>query len=99
MMGVQGYRICDTTIKFLKRWIKFVEDVPPYERPLGYGQTACYYAYLEFRDKVNWGSIPRRFIAPQMLDTDIIWSANTVEGKSKNLEYCYKDFERMKNGN
>lgn len=99
MIGIQGYRLCNTTINFVRRWIKYVDDKAPKDRPLGYGQTACYYAYMDFKDKVKWWSVPRRFIAPQMYDTDIIWSGNTKKGKVKNLELCYKDFKEMKNGN
>ena len=98
MIGIQGYKINKTTIAFLKKWISYVESIPPHRRPLGYGQSACYYAYRDFKSKVTWGSIPRKFIAPQMKETDIIWSANTKEGKVKNLEICYKDFKEMKNG-
>lgn len=96
MIGIQGYRLCKKTLRFMERWIKYVNDVKPKNRPLGYGQTACYYAYKDFKDKVKWWSPPRRFIAPQMYSTDIIWSGNTRKGKIKNLELCYKDFREMK---
>ncbi len=97
MIGIQGYRLCDITINFLKKWIKYIDDIEPINRPLGYGQTSCYYAYKDFNSKVKWGSIPRRYIAPQMLDTDIIWSANTTKGKTKNLQIFYEDFKEIKN--
>lgn len=99
MIGIQGYRLCRKTLRFMERWIKYIDDVKPKDRPLGYGQTSCYYAYEDFKDKVTWWSPPRRFIAPQMYDTDKIWSGNTKRGKTKNLEICYKDFEEMKHGN
>jgi len=98
MIGVQGYKISKTTLAFLNYWIAKVEKVSPKDRPLGYGQTACYYAYEKFKSRVVWGNIKRRFIAPQMLETDIIWSANTPNGKTENLKLCYKDFEEIKNG-
>lgn len=98
MIGIQGYRICQKTLNFLNRWIYHVESIPPIKRPMGYGQTACYYAYRNFKNKVKWGSVPRKYIAPQMKESDIIWSANTVKGKTENLKYCYKDFEEIKNG-
>ena len=98
MIGIQGYKINKTTMQFVSKWISYVEKVPPHQRPMGYGQSACFYAYRDFKRKVKWGSVPRRFIAPQMYDTDTIWSANTKEGKKKNLEICYQDFERIKNG-
>lgn len=96
MIGIQGYKISNTTLLFLKDWITQVEKISPKNRPLGYGQTACYYAYENFKNKVKWGNVQRKFIAPQMLDTDIIWSANTINGKTENLKLCYKDFEEIK---
>lgn len=99
MIGIQGYRLCKNTLRFMERWIKYIDDVKPKDRPLGYGQTSCYYAYEDFKNRVSWWSLPRRFIAPQMYDTDIIWSGNTKKGKTKNLKICYEDFEGMKNGN
>jgi len=100
MIGIQGYKINKTSINFLKKWISYVESVPPHKRLLGYGQTSCWYAYKDFKNKVRWGNIPRTFISPQMNDKDIIWSANTKEGKVRNLETCYDDFKRMtKNDN
>lgn len=98
MIGIQGYRLCNQIIKFLETWIKYVDDIEPKNRPLGYGQTSCFYAYEIFKNQLKWGSIPRRYIAPQMFDRDVIWSANTKEGKTKNLEICYADFKEIKNG-
>jgi len=98
MIGIQGYKINRKSLQFLNRWIYHVERVSPKDRPMGYGQTACYYAYNEFKNKTAWGSVPRKFIAPQMKPTDIIWSANTINGKTENLKFCYQDFEEIKNG-
>jgi ACT domain-containing protein len=98
MIGIQGYKIGKKALNFLNSWIKHVENIKPKDRPLGYGQTSCYYAYKEFVNNTDWGSVPRKFIAPQMKETDIIWSANTSQGKTKNLEICYEDFEGIKNG-
>jgi len=98
MIGVQGYRVNDKSIAFMKKWINYIDNVAPHLRPLGYGQTSCYYAYNDFKNKVKWGSVPLKYLAPQMRDTDTIWSANTTKGKTENLRICYLDFEEFKNG-
>jgi len=95
MIGVQGYKTGPIPLEFFKRWIKYIDDVAPKNRPLGYGQTSCYYAYEEIKDKCKWGSIPRKFISPKMSESDVVWSANTKDGKTKNLEKCQKDFNKQ----
>lgn len=99
MIGIQGYKVNEKSLSFMKKWIEYIDNVPPHLRPLGYGQTSCYYAYMDFKDKVKWGNVPIKYLAPQMRDTDIIWSANTKKGKTENLKFCYLDFEEIKNGN
>lgn len=93
MIGIQGYNISNNdVINFLNRWHHHLTKISPNKWPLGYGQTSCYYAYLDYKDKLNWYSVPKRFISPQQDDSDIIWSANTNEGKTENLKIFYKDF-------
>ena len=77
--------MCNITINFLKKWIKYIDDVEPKNCPLYYGQILCYYTYKDFKNKVKLGSVPRCYIAPQILVTDIIWNTNTTKGKTKNL--------------
>jgi len=96
MIGVEGLHI-KKSILFLDRWIKYIDDVKPPNRPLGYGQTSCYYAYRDLKNKFKWGDIPQKFVSPHMRPNDIIWSANTTKGKTENLQICRKDFKRLKN--
>lgn len=96
MIGVQGLHI-KKSIPFLNKWIKYVNDVKPADRPLGYGQTSCFYAYRDMKKQYKWGDIPIEFISPHMRSSDIIWSANTTKGKTENLQICREDFERWKN--
>ena len=96
LISVQGYRICKKSVYFLKRWIKYVEDIPPHKRRMGYGQTSCYYAYKDVKNDVKWGSVESRFCSPRMLETDVIWSGNTTKGKVRNLQLCRKDFNKMR---
>ena len=96
MIGVEGLHI-KKSIAFLDQWIRYVNDVKPADRPLGYGQTSCYYAYRDLKDQYKWGDIPIEFISPHMRPDDIIWSANTTKGKTENLQICRDDFRRLKN--
>lgn len=99
MIGVQGYKLKPSILRFMKEWIKNIESVPVYNRPAGYGQAACFLAYNKFKNHLKWGSVPPRFISPRMLETDAIWSANTVKGKENTIKLFYEDFKKIKGGN
>lgn len=99
MIGVQCYRIGDKALDFLQRWISYIDAVKPQDRPLGYGQTSCWYAYEEVKNSCKWGSVPLKFISPFMKEKDAIWSANTDKGKTENLKICRKDFNKIKKNN
>jgi hypothetical protein len=96
MIGLQGYKFNSSSVDFLERWIRHIDAVKPSDRHLGYGQTSCYYAYEEVKDKYNWGDIPSKFISPYMRKEDLVWSANTLDGKTKNLKLCRGDFKNAK---
>jgi len=98
MIGVQGYKLTDLTIRFVKDWIKNIEKVPVNRRPLGHGQAACYHSYMKFKDQLSWGTVFPRFISPRMEQTDVVWSANTKKGKERTIALFNKDFKEMKNG-
>lgn len=93
MIGVQGYKINQKSIDFLDRWIYYIDDVKPADRHKGYGQTSCYYAYCDVKNNCEWGNVPSKFISPRMKADDVVWSANTKKGKTKNLELFKKDFD------
>jgi hypothetical protein len=97
MIGVQGYKLKPSILRFMKEWIKNIDSTPVYLRPAGHGQAACFLAYNKFKGNLKWGSVPPRFISPRMLETDAVWSANTVKGKEKTLKLFYKDFNNIKN--
>ena len=98
MIGVQGYKLSDLTIEFVQDWINNIEKVRVFNRELGHGQGACYHSYMKFKDRLSWGTVHPRFISPRMLETDVVWSANTTRGKEKTIALFNKDFEDMKKG-
>lgn len=98
LISVQGYNINDKTKKFLDRWIHHLVKVPAHKRPLGYGQTSCYYAYLDLKDQLKWGDVPGPFLAPGGNAKNVIlWGANKGS-KKENLERYKEDFRRRVNG-
>ena len=92
MGGLIGFKLGDKTQKFMRKWIYYIDDLPLYKKPLGYGQTSFYYAYRDLKDEYKWGNIPSKFISPRFLETDDIWSGNNTNGKVKNLKLCINDF-------
>jgi len=94
--SLQGFKLCDKTFKFMETWIKYIDNVKPVNRPLGYGQTSCYYAYRELINEIKWGKIPPKFATAQMPDHGVIWAANTLKGKTENLRLFREDFNLIK---
>jgi len=97
MGGLIGFKICEKTKKFMKKWIYHIDAIPLYKKPIGYGQTSFYLAYRDLKNEIKWGHIPSKFISPRFLETDVIWSGNTKAGKTKNLKICYKDLNNRRN--
>jgi hypothetical protein len=97
MGGLIGFKVNDKVLKFMERWIYYLDVVPIPKRKAGYGQTSFYLAYKDLRNKYRWGDIPIMYISPWMKSDDKIWSANTTKGKTENLKICYADFEKLRN--
>lgn len=95
MGGLIGFKLNIRTRDFMKRWIYHIDKLPLYKKPLGYGQTSFYLAHLDFERKLKWGDIPSKYISPRFLQSDVIWSGNTKDGKAKNLSKCQSDFRNM----
>ena len=93
LISVMGFKI-DKGIKFIERWVKYIDDIEPKNRPIGYGQTSCFFAYRDMKDKFKWGDVPLKFASPHMKESDVIWSANTPKGKTSNLELFGRDFNK-----
>jgi len=96
LISVQGYRGLEA-MEFLKNWIDIIDEVPPAKRPTGFGQTACYRAYLKLKDKNNFsfGDIGPEFLAPQGFNNAILWGGNKGE-KGKTLKVYLKHFKENK---
>ena len=95
MGGLIGFKLNNKTLKFMKKWVEYIDQKPLYEKPLGYGQTSFYLAYLDLEKELTWGNVPGKFISPRFLETDVVWSGNTVAGKAKNLLRCREDFKKL----
>ncbi|MCF8019801.1 MAG: hypothetical protein K9L62_10360 [Vallitaleaceae bacterium] len=96
MGGLIGFKISEKTLKFMNRWVYHIDAKPLHKKPVGYGQTSFYLAYIELKEQMTWGHVNSRYISPRFLETDAIWSGNTKAGKAKNLMTCYKDFKRRR---
>lgn len=89
LISVQGYNGSPKSKAFLQTWIKHLCKVPPHERLTGFGQTSCYYAYLEWKDKMSFGDVPSSFLSPSGNGPGILWGAN--KGHKEDTLRKYKD--------
>lgn len=93
LISVQGYNGSSKSKLFLQTWLNHLCSVQPQERPLGFGQTSCYYAYLDLKNKMSFGDIPESFLSSGGYGHGILWGAN--KGKKKNtLKKYEEDYEK-----
>lgn len=52
--GVMGFTVNNKSKEFMKKWVEHIDKVPPLERHKGFGQTSCYYAYLDMTNDKNF---------------------------------------------
>jgi len=86
-----GFTVNERSKKFMETWIKYIDKVPPIERKKGYGQTSCYYAYLDMIKDKNFKTGDIKHYKK--------W-ANSNKGDKKSLcERYRKKFEEIKANN
>lgn len=74
---IQGYNINEKSLRFLDRWMFYIDRVSPKFRPRGFGQITCYEAFLELKDDLRWGIIPpNTYSLSGQGDHCILWGAN-----------------------
>jgi hypothetical protein len=93
---IQGYKPSEKSLMFLNRWIYYIDKLKPADRPLGYGQTSCYYAYRDTINNIKFTGIPKKFASPIMNPKAYIWSGNTPDGKVENLKKFENDFDKTR---
>lgn len=47
------WRRTEVVLEFFQRWMHWLDACPPPERPIGYGQTSCWYAYKDVEDRIK----------------------------------------------
>lgn len=91
-----GFKLGGKCDKFMERWIHHIDAIPIKEKPIGYGQTSFYYAYLGTKDIYSWGDIPAKFTSPKMAKNAVVWAANNSKGKTHNLKVCREDMKKAR---
>jgi len=56
-IGVQGYTKNTNGLKFIDKWINYIDDIHPIHRKKGYAQAACYYAYKDLKNEMKIGNL------------------------------------------
>ena len=94
LICVMGFTIGKYSKEFVKRWIHYIDKVPPVKRQKGYGQTSCYYAYKDMNKKykdIKWGQVRGVKEAKR-------WMNANKGSKSQLLNKAIKHFNGVKNG-
>ena len=63
------------TMQFFRRWMYWLDFCPPPRRPIGYGQTSCWYAYEELYKELRTYTLPVEWGYPgKNKESNILWS-------------------------
>jgi len=93
--NIISFKVSEGTKKFLRCWHKYIDDIPLIKKPANYGQASFYYAYLDMKNDLKWGSIPPKFSDHKLNRGSLIWTGNDKYiGKTKILSKCYEDYNR-----
>ncbi len=90
-----GVKFDPKVLAFFDTWKKYLDDIPLKDKPLGYGQSSMYYAYLDHVKNFKWGIIPENFVDRRTIRDTIIWPGNKGD-KNNRLKICLKEWNRIR---
>lgn len=92
---LSGYRLGPKSDLFMKHWIKHIDAIPLHKKPLGYGQTSCFYAYQDLKDSdIKWGTIPKMWVKSNLSEKSLIWSGNHARGKTETVKIFKRELRQ-----
>jgi len=63
-ISTMTWRKTDNTMKFFERWFHWLDGCPPPFRPIGYGQTSCWFAFEELEKELVYYKLPPEWAYP-----------------------------------
>lgn len=94
---LSGFKLGDKADLFMKTWIKYIDKIPLREKPIGYGQIACYYAYCDLKiSDIKWGSIPRNWVSTKPNKNLLVWEGSHPRGKTRTTRLFKKELQHDK---
>lgn len=90
------WRRTPAVLKFFDRWMHYLDIMPPPMRPIGYGQTSCWYAYEEVKEELDCHKLSTEWGYPgkkMNKDSNYVWSG--AVHKMKKTDFV-KEIERLK---
>jgi len=92
---LSGYTINKRSKGFLHLWKEHIDSIPLRNKPQGFGQTSCYYAYRDLKNSnIKWGKINKEWVKSNLEDKLLIWSGNHGRGKTKTFHIFEKEFRK-----
>lgn len=93
--SLSGYKLGAKANLFMKAWIEHIDALPLSKKPIGYGQTSCYYAYRDLKNSdIKWGTIPKMWVKSNLNPKSLIWSGNHSRGKTKTVKIFEKELKK-----
>ena len=76
--------------RFFNMWIHEIGKLRPRDRPIGWGQASCWYAFVKLRDRLSYNTLPLEWGLPgRNKPDDLIWTGNVHKLAKKD---CVKLF-------
>lgn len=95
---LMGFKINEKIFTFFDNWIKQIDKFSLVDKPLGYGQTSFYLAYLETKDLYTWGNVPEKWVDKKTENKKAIIWPGCKGSKSKRLNLSNREFKGILNG-
>ena len=63
-ISTMTYQRTSQVLEFFDRWMYWLDYCPPPRRPVGYGQTSCWYAFEEVMGTLNFHKLDQTWGYP-----------------------------------
>jgi len=94
---LSGYTIGKNSRRFLEKWRFHIDKIHLKDKPQGYGQSSCYYAWRDLKNSgIKFGVINKNWVhAYDLHDGLLIRTGNHGRGKTKTLEIFENEWREM----
>lgn len=99
-IDLMALSVTEKTFAFLVDWVKTIQILKPRERPVGYGQESCWYAYERAKENFDLKALtlPLLYGLPgRNKEEDVLWCGNIHKLRKDDCVGVFRsEFEKLK---